>query len=399
MKGKDLKPHIGLFGRRNLGKSSLINLLAGQDVAIVSEQAGTTTDPVKKSVEIFGIGPAILIDTAGIDDEGDLGAKRVERTRQVLPTLDAALLVIAQNQFDEPEKELIKELDNFDVPYLILHQKSDVETLQTETLKQIRQTTEAPVIETNAFDLTMRDRIIDALKPVIPQTAYVKPQLLEGLIKPKDVVLLVTPIDLAAPEGRMILPQVMALRNVLDNNAICVTVKETELADFLKLGIKPALVVTDSQAFDFVSKLVPEDVPLTGFSIVFARLKGDFDLYLKGTTHISQLQEGDRVLILESCTHQVTCDDIGRVKLPRWLEQFTGKKINFDFVSGTAPLPKDLSQYALVLQCGGCMVTRKQIINRLKLASQAGVAVTNYGMAIAYLHGIFDRATAPFRSL
>lgn len=399
MKGKDLKPHIGIFGRRNLGKSSLINLLAGQDVAIVSELAGTTTDPVKKSIEIFGIGPSIIVDTAGIDDEGSLGQKRVERTRQVLPTLDAAILVIAQNEFSTPEYDLIEQFVNFDVPYFIVHQKCDLERLKTDTLREIRKHTETPVIETNTFELSMRETIIDQLKIIIPNSAYIKPQLLGGLIKPKEIVLLVTPIDLAAPEGRMILPQVMTLRDVLDHNAICVTVKETELADFLNTGIRPALVITDSQAFGFVSKIVPSEIPLTSFSIVFARMKGDFDAYLKGTSRLSQLNNGDKILILESCTHQITCDDIGRVKLPKWIRDFSGKEIQFDFVSGTAPLPQDLSQYALVLQCGGCMVTRKQVINRLKLAANSGVSVSNYGMAIAFLHGIFDRVTAPFINL
>ena len=395
MKGKDLKPHIGIFGRRNYGKSSLINLLAGQEVAIVSEQAGTTTDPVKKSIEIFGIGPVIMVDTAGMDDSGDLGDKRVERTRQVLPTLDAAMVVLAHNQFDEQELELIQQLNNFDVPYLILHQKSDLALLQTETLQKIRLHTKALVMVTNTFDLSMRDQIIEKLKNIVPTTAYIKPQLLSGMIQPKDVVLLVTPIDLAAPEGRMILPQVMTLRDVLDHDAICVTLKDTELGDFLKTGIRPALVVTDSQAFDFVSKLVPEDVPLTGFSIIFARMKGDFEAYMKGTPKLSTLKDGDKILMLESCTHQLTCDDIGRVKLPNWIKKFSGKKIEFDFISGIAPLPSDLSSYALIIQCGGCMVTRKQVVNRIKMAAQQGVAVTNYGLAIAYLNGIFERVTAP----
>ena len=395
MKGKDLKPHIGIFGRRNYGKSSLINLLAGQEVAIVSEQAGTTTDPVKKSIEIFGIGPVIMVDTAGMDDSGDLGDKRVERTRQVLPTLDAAMVVLAHNQFDEQELELIQQLNNFDVPYLILHQKSDLALLQTETLQKIRLHTKALVMETNTFDLSMRDQIIEKLKNIVPTTAYIKPQLLSGMIQPKDVVLLVTPIDLAAPEGRMILPQVMTLRDVLDHDAICVTLKDTELGDFLKTGIRPALVVTDSQAFDFVSKLVPEDVPLTGFSIIFARMNGDFEAYMKGTPKLSTLKDGDKILMLESCTHQLTCDDIGRVKLPNWIKKFSGKKIEFDFISGIAPLPSDLSSYALIIQCGGCMVTRKQVVNRIKMAAQQGVAVTNYGLAIAYLNGIFERVTAP----
>jgi len=399
MKGKDLKPHIGIFGRRNYGKSSLINLLAAQDVAIVSEHAGTTTDPVKKSIEIFGIGPVIMVDTAGIDDSGDLGDKRVERTRQVLPTLDAAILVIAHNQFHDEELELITQLNLFEVPYLILHQKSDLEILHADTLDKIRLNTEAPVLETNTIDLSMRDRIIEVLKQIVPTTAFVKPQLLAGLIIPKDVVLLVTPIDLAAPEGRMILPQVMTLRDVLDNDGICVTVKDTELEDFLKTGIRPALVVTDSQAFEYVSKVVPHDVPLTGFSVVFARMKGDFDAYLAGTPKLSELKDGDKILMLESCTHQLTCDDIGRVKLPNWIKKFSGKNIEFDFISGIAPLPTDLGQYALIIQCGGCMVTRKQVVNRIKLASFQNVPVTNYGLAIAYLNGIFDRITEPFRNI
>ena len=230
------------------------------------------------------------------------------------------------------------------------------------------------------------------------------------LVQPKDVVLLITPIDSEAPDGRMILPQNMAIRDVLDNNCITVVVKETELEDFFKLGIKPALAITDSQAFNYVSKIVPMDVPLTSFSIVFARLKGDFEKYLEGTPHISQLKDSDRVLILESCTHQVSCDDIGRMKIPKLLQKFTGKKLEFEFVSGLAPLnpPKEGLpvrstafdvNYKLVIQCGGCMVTRKQLLNRLKPFVEAGIPVTNYGMTLAFVNGIFERATSPFLSI
>ena len=234
------------------------------------------------------------------------------------------------------------------------------------------------------------------LKRTIPTTNYQKPSLLGGLVQPKDVVLLITPIDSEAPEGRMILPQNMAIRDVLDNNCIAVVVKETELVDFFKLGIKPALAITDSQAFNFVSKIVPTDVPLTSFSIVFARLKGDFNKYLEGTPNISKLDDGDRILILESCTHQVSCDDIGRIKIPKLLQEFTGKQLHFDFITGLSELTNQAEEYSLVIQCGGCMVTRKQLLNRLKPFTEAGIPVTNYGMTLAYVNGIFERATAPF---
>jgi len=396
-KGKDVKPHIGIFGRRNNGKSSFINLLVGQDLAIVSSQPGTTTDPVNKSVEIFGIGPAILIDTAGIDDTGELGEKRIKKTLEVIKKVDCAILLIANNQFKIYEFDLIKRFKEYDIPYLVVHNKSDIEKLNELTVHTIQSITSSEIIDFSTVESSNLDELIELIKKTIPQTAYQKPSLFGDLVKPKDVVLLITPVDSEAPDGRMILPQNMAIRDVLDNDCICVTIKETEIEDFLKLGIKPALAVTDSQAFGLVSKLIPEDVPLTGFSVIFARLKGDFDKYLEGTTYISKLQDGDKVLILESCTHQVSCDDIGRFKIPNWLLKFTGKKLEFTVVSGLSEINEDIEDFAMVIQCGGCMVTKKQVHSRLKPAIDAGVPVTNYGLAIAYMHGIFDRATAPFR--
>lgn len=396
-KGKDIKPHIGIFGRRNNGKSSFINLLVGQDLAIVSSHAGTTTDPVNKSVEIFGIGPAIIIDTAGIDDSGELGDKRVKKTMEVVKKVDCAILLLANNQFGKYETDLIQKFKLFDIPFLIVHNKSDVENINIKTTETIKSACKTEIIEFSTIKTTNYDELIDLIKRTIPQTAYQKPSLFADLVKPKDVVLLITPVDSEAPDGRMILPQNMAIRDVLDNDCITVVIKETEIEDFLKLGIKPALAVTDSQAFGMVSKLIPENIPLTGFSVVFARLKGDFEKYLEGTSHISNLKDGDKVLILESCTHQVSCDDIGRFKIPNWLLKFTAKKLEFTVVSGLSEITEEISNFAIIIQCGGCMVTKKQLQSRLKPAIDAGVPVTNYGLAIAYMHGIFDRATAPFR--
>jgi len=397
-KSKDLKPHIGIFGRRNSGKSSFINAMVGHEISIVSGFAGTTTDPVKKSVEIFGIGPVIMIDTAGIDDTGELGIKRIKRSLEMIKQIDCAVLLISENKFGTFEEELIKKFDEYEVPFLIVHNKTDLQPVNGELLSEVSDKYHKDILEFSAVNKRNFNVIVNGLKNTIPRTAYVKPSLFEGLVKPKDVVLLITPIDTEAPEGRMILPQVMAWRDVLDHDAICMSVKETGLKDFLKLGIKPALAVTDSQAFEYVSGILPGDVPLTGFSIVFARLSGDFENYLKGTPKISELQNDDRVLILESCTHHVSCDDIGRFKIPKWLEKFTGKKLQFDVVPGLSEIKRPVTDYALVIQCGGCVVTRKQLQSRLKPAIDAGIPVTNYGMTIAYINGIFNRAVKPFLS-
>jgi len=396
-KGRDAKPHIGIFGRRNNGKSSIINVLAGQDVAIVSEIAGTTTDPVKKSMEIPGIGPVILIDTAGIDDSGDLGAKRIEKSLQALKTVDAALIVIAENMFGKEELKLIEEFNNLEIPFIIIHNKSDLQPLADQSKRQISVATNAPILEFSALQPIGLETIILTIKEIIPESAYQSKSLIGDLIKQGDTVLLITPIDIEAPEGRLILPQMQVIRDVLDNECVAVIAKEREIdAHFKRLRPRPALVITDSQVFPKADASIPKDIPLTSFSIILARHKGDFPNYLKGTPHLSKLKDGDRILILESCTHHVSCDDIGRVKIPRWLSNYSGKKLEYDVVAGLNKLPGDIREYAMVIQCGGCMITRRQIINRLKPAVDAGIPVTNYGMAIAWVYGIYERAVAPF---
>jgi [FeFe] hydrogenase H-cluster maturation GTPase HydF len=416
-KARDTKPHIGIFGRRNNGKSSLINALTGQDIAIVSDVAGTTTDPVKKSIEIAGIGPVVMIDTAGIDDSGELGLKRIGKTKEVLRIIDLAILLIAHNEFDEPEKNLVSDFQANDLPFLIIHNKSDEEVITPALHKALGEKYGVPVIgfcaldpkvitpEREKSDLLRNQRshannigeVIRLIRETIPETAYRKQTLVGDLISYGDVVLLITPIDIEAPEGRMILPQVQVIRDVLDHDGIAVVCKEREVDAFLKkMNPKPVLVVTDSQVFPKADAAIPKDIPLTSFSIVLARQKGDFANYIKGTPHLSKLQDGDRLLILESCTHHVSCDDIGRVKIPRWLNNFSGKKLEYDVVAGLNKIDRPITDYAMVIQCGGCMITRKQIVSRLKPAIDAGIPVTNYGMAIAYVHGIYNRAIAPF---
>ena len=394
---RDIKPHIGIYGRTNSGKSSIINKLTGQPIAIVSDQAGTTTDPVKKSIEIFGIGPVILIDTAGIDDTSELGMKRVEKTYQTLKEIDCAILVIADNQFGNPEEQLIEQFQQYAVPFVIVHNKADQMAADPALMQSIENQYLTKILVFSALQDDPQI-IIEALKTAIPESAYKKASMLGGLVKPNDVVVLVTPIDDEAPEGRLILPQVMAIRNALDNDCICVVLKETNLQQYFDTMPWPNLVVTDSQAFAMVSKIVPEEVPLTSFSILLARLRGDFENYLKGTPYLAQLKDGDKILMLESCTHEISCGDIGRVKLPALIRKFTGKDIQFDYVAGLAPI-NDITQYAMAIQCGGCVATRKQLFNRTDLAVKAGVPISNYGMAIAYTTGVFDRVISPFKSL
>jgi len=395
--GRDLKPHIGIFGRRNVGKSSFINALTGMEVAIVSEVAGTTTDPVKKSMEILGVGPSIIIDTAGIDDSGELGEKRIAKTLDVIKQIDCAVLLIAENTFDEFDEMLIRKFGRYNIPCLIVYNKTDIEALMNSTIKEIQQYTNAPIVEFSAKTNSNIDCVIETLKSIIPETAYQSPSLLKGIISRGDIVLLITSTDSEAPEGRLILPEVMAIRDVLDNGAINIVVEKTELELFLQnTAIKPKLVITDSQAFKLVNKIIPSDIPLTGFSVAFAHMRGPFNEYVKGAKKISNLKDGDRILILESCTHQVSCDDIGRFKIPRWLKEFTHKQLDFDVVTGLDEIKNPITTYALVIQCGSCMITRKQVFSRLSDAIEAGVPVTNYGLTIAWINGIFERAIAPF---
>jgi len=396
-KGRESKPHIGIYGRRNNGKSSLINCLAGQDIAIVSDHAGTTSDPVKKSFEITDFGPVILVDTAGIDDSGDLGQKRVDRTVRTLDIIDLALLVVTNNSWGEYEDELIKKFSDHNLPFIVIHSKSDIEKPTVDFKDKISSITGTSLFEFSSIDKRNYEELINLFRITIPEHSYKTPTLLGDLISYGDIVILITPIDIEAPAGRMILPQVQAIRDILDNDAVAIVLKESEVDAFLKkTKIKPALAITDSQVFAKADASIPYDIPLTSFSIMLARFKGDFDNYLKGTPRISELKDGDRVLLLESCTHNVSCDDIGRMKIPRWITSFTGKKIEYDVVAGLDILPRPITEYSLVIQCGGCMITRKQLHNRLLMATKAGVPVTNYGMAIAYVQGIYKRAVAPF---
>ncbi len=394
---KELTPHIGIYGRRNVGKSSFINAITGQTIAIVSDFAGTTTDPVRKSFEITGFGPVIFIDTAGIDDEGELGKMRIDKTLDTVILIDLAILIITDNRFGSFEKKLIERFKRYDTPFIIIHNKSDIQPATDALRREIKETYGVDIIDFSAIKPNNAHEVLELIKKTIPEEAYKQPSLIGDLISYGDIVLLITPIDLEAPAGRLILPQVQAIRDILDNDAVAIVLKEREVDAFLrKTGIKPNLAITDSSIFLKADASVPRDIPLTGFSVLLARYKGPFDKYLEGTPQIGRLQDGDRVLLLESCTHDISCEDIGRVKIPRWISNYTGKNLNFEVVSGLDNLPRPITDYALVIQCGGCVVTPKQLKNRILPAIEAGVPVTNYGMAIAFLQGVFERAIEPF---
>lgn len=394
MKGKEARPHIGIFGQTNVGKSSFINAVTGQEISIVSDTAGTTTDPVNKTVELTGIGPVVLVDTAGLGDTSDLGNLRIIRTKKVLKSIDAAIFIISDNNLSSSDSDLVDELKNEDIPYLIIHNKSDLKKYNPETLDIDEK---IQVIDFSSISNQDPWPVLSALKEIIPESAFKKQTLIGDLLSYGDIVLMIVPIDIEAPEGRLILPQVQAIRDILDNDAVAIVLKEREVDIFLKkTGIKPDLAITDSSIFLKADAMIPNDIPLTGFSVILARFKGDFDAYLEGTPKISELKDGDKILMLESCTHHTSCDDIGRVKIPRWISQFTGKKLHFEVVAGLDDIPGKITDYSLVVQCGGCMITRRQLLNRLKPAKEAGVPITNYGMAIAYVQGIYNRAIAPF---
>ena len=387
---------IGIFGRRNVGKSSLINALTEQNLAIVSDIAGTTTDPVKKSIELLDIGRAVIVDTAGFDDDSPLGKQRIEKTKQALQQVDFAILVFSENRFDDHEKEWVENFRKCEVPFLMVHNKSDLVPLEEALKNALEARYSAVVADVSAMGGENLQMIFDKIKRQYPCRDGARPvSTISNLITPNDVVILVTPIDSEAPAGRLILPQVQTIRAILDENAIAITCKTEQLRHTLDtLKAPPSLLITDSQAFAEVEAIVPKDCRLTSFSILLARQKGNFEAYLKGTPHIDKLNDGDKILVLESCTHQHTCEDIGRVKLPTLLRKRTGKTLHFDFVSGLSPLPNDWQTYAMVFQCGACMITQKQLHNRLKPFVDKGIPVTNYGMVLAFLNGIFDRSVS-----
>lgn len=399
MKGNELKPHIGIFGRRNYGKSTLINVITGQNIAIVSDTAGTTTDPVKKTMEIKGVGPVVWIDTAGIDDEGDLGLLRIQKTNEVLRHVDLALIVFSANTFGKPEENLINACTEIKIPFILVYSKTDIFPPTDSMIEKIEKHYSTTILKVSQHNSDAQNILLDAIRSALPETAYTPKSLLGDVINTGDTIVLVTPIDSSAPEGRMILPQVQTIRDILDNECIAIVCKETHLEQQLKqMATPPALVVTDSQVFKYVSDIVPANIPLTSFSIVLAHAKGLFYEYIEGTPTLDSLYDGDSILMLESCTHKASCEDIGRVKLPNLIRKYSGKEITFDHVSGLTNLGKPITNYRMVIQCGGCVVTPKQLANRLQVALNEGIPVSNYGLAIAYMTGIFDRAIQVFKN-
>ena len=381
--------HIGFFGLRNAGKSSVVNAVTGQDLALVSDVKGTTTDPVKKAMELLPLGPVVIIDTPGIDDEGELGLMRVKKAKQVLNYADIAVLVVdaakGKTAFDE---ELIGAFKAKAIPYIVAFNKSDLlESTPEETENEIY------VSAQNGVNINaLKEKIASLVK----SDAESK-RIVADLIEPNDTVVLVVPIDKAAPKGRLILPQQQTIRDILDCGAQAFVTRDTELEHTLSmLKNKPKLVITDSQVFGYVSKIVPEDVPLTSFSILFLRYKGDLDAAVKGAKKLDELQDGDTVLISEGCTHHRQCNDIGTVKMPGWVLNHTKKDIKFEFTSGTQ-FPEDVSKYALVIHCGGCMLNNREMKYRIRSALDSGVPITNYGIAIAHMNGILERSVEPLK--
>lgn len=383
--------HIGFFGLRNAGKSSLVNAVTGQNLSVVSDVLGTTTDPVKKAMELLPLGPVVIIDTPGIDDEGKLGEQRVARALQILRQTDIAILVVdGQKGLQETDREMIELFKKKNLPYITVFNKADLlREIPTETETEIYVSS-----ETKAGIFELKEKIARMVK-----SAENDRKIVADLVKAGDTVILVTPIDSAAPKGRLILPQQQTLRELLEAGVVSLVVRESELENALdSLKTPPALVVTDSQAFGIVSEIVPRDIPLTSFSILFARYKGDLATVIGGAAKLDRLTKGDKVLISEGCTHHRQCKDIGTVKLPGWIENYTGKKLNFSFTSGTE-FPEDVSEYSLVVHCGGCMLNEKEMKSRLDICNEQGTPVTNYGIAIAQMHGILKRSIEPFPEL
>lgn len=390
--------HIGFFGQTNAGKSSLINAITGQDIALVSQVSGTTTDPVYKAMELLPIGPVMMIDTAGLNDNTELGHLRSKKTLEVLNKTEVALIVFdATSDIHETEKELIDKIRSKKIPALGIINKTDLLEDQTseDLLKHYEEVLSIPFVTTSSET----GQGIESIKKMLIKhtpTDEDKFKIVGDLIRPGDFVVLVTPIDKAAPKGRLILPQQQTIRDILESDAISIVTKEQELQETLKnLGRKPAMVITDSQAFLKVSADTPTDIPLTSFSILFARHKGDLISLVEGAAAINRLEDGDKILIAEGCTHHRQSDDIGTVKIPRWLRQATGKDLEFEHTAGVS-FKDNLEGYKLVIHCGGCMLNKKAMEHRITSSNEEGVPIVNYGVLIAFVHGILDRALEPF---
>lgn len=389
--------HVSFFGKRNAGKSSIINAVTGQDLAIVSSVMGTTTDPVYKTMELLPLGPVMVIDTPGIDDEGELGALRVHKSYQVLNKTDIAILVIDSTAGKgEEELELIHRFHKKGIPYLIVYNKIDL--LSTEKIKDLAMSVRAGEVLVSASDGMNIQELKEKIASLKPEDTHKYP-LIQDLIDPLDLVILVVPIDKAAPKGRLILPQQQTIRDILERGALSLVVRDTELKStldhFLAQGVCPKLVVTDSQAFARVSKAVPGNITLTSFSILFSRYKGELETQLKGIAALSSIEDGDRILIAEGCTHHRQCGDIGTCKMPEWIRNYTGKKPVFEFTSGTE-FPDDVSSYKMVVHCGGCMLNEREMKYRIACCQDQGVPITNYGILIAQVTGILKRSLGPF---
>lgn len=395
---KSMRLHIGIFGRTNTGKSSLLNRITSQNISIVSEIAGTTTDVVEKSMELLPVGPVTFLDTAGIDDTTALGEKRLEKTMSVINRTDVAVVMCDFDGIGGFEKDLIKKFEELKIPYLVVVNKIDENPLSDEKFEEILKLVHdgARILKTSVkTDKDIVFRFKDALVKLLPEDFVNPPKIAGDLIPPKSTVILVIPVDKEAPKGRIILPQVQTLRDLLDSDCLIYVVKDSELKEALdNLKIPPALVITDSQAFKKVSEIVPENIPLTSFSILFARLKGDLGAFAEGAKAIENLKDNDRVLILESCTHHAIEDDIGRVKIPALLRQKTGKNLVIENFAGH-DFP-DISNYALVIHCGACMTNRREVLSRILIAQEKHVPITNYGIAISYCLGILPRAVEIF---
>ena len=389
--------HISFFGKRNAGKSSVINAVTGQDLAIVSSVMGTTTDPVYKSMELLPLGPVVVIDTPGIDDEGELGALRVRKSYQVLNKTDIAILVVdSTTGKGEEEFALLHKFHEKHIPYLVVYNKIDL--LSVEEIKNLAMSVRAGEVLASAADGMNIQELKEKIATLKPEDTHQYP-LIQDLIEPLDLVILVVPIDKAAPKGRLILPQQQTIRDILERGALSLVVRDTELKStldhFLAQGVCPKLVVTDSQAFARVSKDVPENITLTSFSILFARYKGELETQLKGVAALSSIEDGDHILIAEGCTHHRQCGDIGTCKMPEWIRNYTGKEPVFEFTSGTE-FPDDVSSYKMVVHCGGCMLNEREMKYRISCAQDQGIPIANYGMVIAYIHGILKRSLSPF---
>ena len=389
--------HISFFGKRNAGKSSIINAVTGQDLAIVSSVRGTTTDPVYKTMELLPLGPVMIIDTPGIDDEGELGALRVRKSYQVLNKTDIAILVVdSTTGKGEEELALIHRFHKKGIPYLVVYNKIDM--LSGEEIKDLAMSVRPGEVLVSAADGMNIQELKEKIATLNPEDTHKYP-LIHDLIEPLDLVILVVPIDKAAPKGRLILPQQQTIRDILERGALSLVVRDTELKStldhFLSQGVCPKLVVTDSQAFARVSKDVPENITLTSFSILFSRYKGELETQLEGVAALSSIQDDDRILIAEGCTHHRQCGDIGTCKIPDWIRNYTGKKPVFEFTSGTE-FPDDVSSYKMVVHCGGCMLNEREMKYRIACCHDQGVPITNYGLLIAQVTGILKRSLGPF---